>query len=296
LEPTSSAGAIEGAREVEQKIDMSLELLDIEALDTGKYNALVIEDPNDKRNIRGFCRLAVIYSEQFFDPAPNDWQGTFDMLVGFGFQRLVAFANEATDVKTESLGRVTLNDNLLFRVPWLLFSPVHTFQLSDSQRRNLGDYLLAGGFMFADGQDHPKLVPAWKAAFRSLRLALIGSLEECGALSSIEKLPNSHPVYHCYFDLDGPPIACDAIHNHEHPDLADVVGYAEGIEVGGRLLALVTGKGYCQAWCIVGPGGAYGGYEHWDPRPPFRFGVNTIILALTQEGSITNRLMDSVSH
>ena len=63
MEPQSVAGIIEGSKEVEQKIDMSLELLDIQALDTGQYHALVVQDPEDKSNVKGFCRLAVVYSE-----------------------------------------------------------------------------------------------------------------------------------------------------------------------------------------------------------------------------------------
>jgi hypothetical protein len=34
----------------------------------------------------------------------------------------------------------------------------------------------------------------------------------------------------------------------------------------------------------------------WDPKGPFQFAVNTIVLALTQEGSITHRLMESVRY
>ena len=45
-----------------------------------------------------------------------------------------------------------------------------------------------------------------------------------------------------FFDFSGPPGGCDVIHKWEHRDQVEVVGYVEGIELGGRLLALVTGK------------------------------------------------------
>jgi hypothetical protein len=81
------------------------------------------------------------------------------------------------------------------------------------------------------------------------------------------------------------------IHKHNSPQEAHVVGYAEGIEVDGRLLAFATGKGYAEGWSIMGAGGRL---ANWDGGPTFRFGVNTIVFALTQEGSITHRLMESV--
>ena len=289
VEPTSLAQHIEGTKEVEQRIDMSLELLDIEALDTGRYPAMVVQDPADRRRITGFCRLAVIYSPQFHRAGDSPSRTNFEWQVEIGFRRLVRFMNEATEIDAEVLGRLGLNDKELFKAPWTLFSPNRTFHLSDSHLRSLGRYLLGGGFVFADGQDKRYLPPGWKDGFRSLRLALVESLKHCGVPSSIEKLPDTHPVYHCYFDFSGPPGGCDIIHKSGY-DGVNVVGYVEGIQLGERLLALVTGKEYGYGWAIMGTLV----WKSWDPTHSFRFGVNTIILSLTQEGSITRQLMDTI--
>ena len=49
------------------------------------------------------------------------------------------------------------------------------------------------------------------------------------------------------------------------------------------------------AWAQWGPnGGGLDAYEYLDPTRCFQFGVNTIMYALTREGSITHRVMDSV--
>ena len=56
-------------------------------------------------------------------------------------------------------------------------------------------------------------------------------------------------------------------------------------------------KNYTSAWTHYGPDNylGYGGYQMTcDPKRPFQFGINTIIFALTQEGSITRRLMNAV--
>ena len=199
--------------------------------------------------------------------------------------------NGATDVKAQVLGRLAMNDEGLFKVPWVLFRPTQPFLLTPTQRHNLGKYLLGGGFVFGDGHSHFR--PFANAAFRSLHNALLESLEECGVKTSIDKLPTVHPLYHCYFDFSGPPGGCDIIHKWEHRQEVVVVGYVEGIELGGGLLALVTGKEYAHGWAVMGPGG-FGPYTERYPTPSFRFGVNTIIPSLTQEGSITHQLMGTV--
>ena len=53
MEPTTLARKIQETKESAHKVDMSLEYLDIDALDTGRYRAMVIVDTEDKRNIRG---------------------------------------------------------------------------------------------------------------------------------------------------------------------------------------------------------------------------------------------------
>jgi len=61
-EPEALAAIVEGSKEPANKVDLSLDMMDIDALDTGKFQAMVIQDPTDKRNIRGFFRLRYAYS------------------------------------------------------------------------------------------------------------------------------------------------------------------------------------------------------------------------------------------
>ena len=71
-----------------------------------------------------------------------------------------------------------------------------------------------------------------------------------------------------------------------------------GIVLDDRLVCILTNQGYSGAWVAWGATrGPYASYEQfatWDPTRPLQFGINTIIFALLQEGSITNRLMDMV--
>ena len=60
--PQMRAGALEGTRQGADEIDLSLELMDVEALDTGRHRAMVVVDPKDRRQLKGFLYLSGIYS------------------------------------------------------------------------------------------------------------------------------------------------------------------------------------------------------------------------------------------
>ena len=59
-EPRAVAALIAGKKDAKPMADLSLEMMDVDALDTGHYQAMVIQDPSDKRNMSGFFHLAVV--------------------------------------------------------------------------------------------------------------------------------------------------------------------------------------------------------------------------------------------
>ena len=288
-ESRSLAAAIEGAKEAPDKIELSLELLDIQALDVGKYHALVVQDPQDKRGVRGFCHLAVV--PPVVPERPGEWGDpafSFESYIAPAFPKLVLAMNEYTDVNTDLLGRITVDNPEILKAPWVFFGQRRHFVLGDALLRCLGEYMLSGGFVFADGGD----IPMWEAGLTATRECLLGALKAHGVQAALEKLPNSSPVYHCYFDFDGPPTGGDSAGHSQQPSLWKVKGYLEAIHAGGRLFALYSQKHYGFAWAHFG----WGSYQKWDPVRPLQFGVNTIVFALTQEGSVTHRLMESVAY
>ena len=277
-EPATIADAIEGVKETQQKIDLSLELLDMEALNTGEHHAMVVLDPQDKKGIRGFCRLAVVYSPLMYPPTYLSFEG----YIMPAFLGLAAAMNRYTETNTTLMGRITLNSADLLKTPWVYFMAFYPFVLSDTEVQYLGDYLMSGGFVFADG--HP--AAQWAGGYRSLRTTLMQALRTQGVEPLQERLPNSHALYHCYFDFDsGPPLAADYIHKF-NADI-DIIDHLDGLTAGTRLVAILTQKGFYSPW-------KNWGVWPYDSTRPAQLGVNTIIFALTQEGSITNRVMDEV--
>lgn len=158
FEPQAVAQAIWDSKEAEQTADMSLELLDINALDTGKYQAMVVQDPGDKRNVQGFCHLAVLYI-----PRLHDWpmshtagRGTswFSFYVTGCVIHLADAMTQYTQVRADANRRLTLDDAELSKTPWLFFYPAQrAYDLSDYEMTTFGRYMLAGGLLFADS--HP---------------------------------------------------------------------------------------------------------------------------------------------
>ena len=169
------------------------------------------------------------------------------------------------------------------------------FRITSQEATNLGDYLTSGGFVFAEpvsrGAEGSMLGTPWEIALRQmLEDALSGEGFVRDRDWAFEPLPGSHPIYHCYFDFSAPPPATDAFAVARGYD-GEISNFLEGLEVHGRLVAILSKKGYLHPWFYWGPGKWY---EHLDPTRQFQFGVNLIVFALTQEGSITHRLMDTV--
>ena len=288
-EPVSFAAEIAGAKEDKQKIDMSLELLDINVLDTGRHHALVVQAPNDKRSIKGFCRLGVVYSGAIYG-RKNEYRRFFEQNIVPAFLRLVDAMNRYTDINADVFGRITLDDAELFKTPWVYFMSNYGFHLPRTELTGLGKYLVSGGFVFADTYwNHPQRVPGYEAAVANIVRALkTQAISEAG----FEVLPNWHPVYHCYFDFDGPPIGADGMTSRKYG--TDVADYLEGLQVHGRLVAILSKKCYYGPWSHFGTNRFGGDYKRYDPERCFQFGVNLIVFALTQEGSITRSLMDTL--
>ena len=66
----SQAVAVEVAGE--DDVDLSLELVDVRAMDTGRYRALVVQKPGNQRGIRGYVHLAAVGIRSAMDAAENN--------------------------------------------------------------------------------------------------------------------------------------------------------------------------------------------------------------------------------
>ena len=124
-----------------------------------------------------------------------------------------------TGIRTQKEEKaVSLTDEDLRAYPFLYITGHGTIRLAPEELSALRRHLEAGGFLYAD--DNYGMDKSFRAMVREL------FPEE-----QLEPLPNSHPIYHNYYDLPGLP----KIHEH---DGKPPQGF--GITIDGRLVLFYT--------------------------------------------------------
>ena len=265
LEPKLAAAAVTSTRASEHKIDMALEMLDVNNMDTGRYRAIIVQDATDKQAIKGFVKLAQVMSSRALAGGTTGY-GTVTLRVQT-IDRLRDVLNEYTGLKAEFLGFVTFDDPRLMEIPIILPQGAPT----EAEMANLAQYLMSGGFTFNGIYEQ--------------------SLEKYGGLIRgkdfwSERLPEDHPVYTAFFDMSGGMPFGYSPSLSQGKSGVRPWNYLRGHYIKGRLASVTPGDG---GW----------GWENdvrgGDSTRQLQMAVNVIIYALTQEGSITQRLMQMVN-
>ena len=259
LEPKLTAAAVTSTRTSEHKIDMALEMLDVNNMDTGRYRAIIVQDATDKQAIKGFVKLAQVVSSRALSGNAGLNVQTID--------RLRDVINEYTGLKAEFLGHVSFDDPRLMEIP--IIYPYGG--PNETEMANIAQYLMSGGFSFTgiNGQ----------------------ALEKYGGLVQgkdfwSERLPEDHPVYTTFFDLKGGMPFGYSPSLGQGKSGVRPWNYLMGHYIKGRLASVTPGDGGW-GWQNEVRGG--------DSTRQLQMAVNVIIYALTQEGSITQRLMQMVN-
>jgi hypothetical protein len=218
--------------------------------------------------IRGFIHLAGVYSQANLRLSGLSGGGT----VGHAntvMYNLADWLNTYTGIRADFIEQITFDDERLMEVPFVIFMGGI---LSEEELRCLTDYLLRGGFVFGITD-------------------LTEGLEKYGGLVKgvdfyTARLPENHPIFSIFFDVRGGVPPTTALGHVARPEIA--WSSMDGLWVKGRLAGADYGIG----------GGAnyWGRAEHLgaDATRSRQLGVNIIVYALTQEGSITHQLMQMV--
>ena len=278
VEPDIQAAEITSSKEPEKRISMQDEFLDLAALDTGKYKAMVIQDPTDKRNIKGFVYLALAWG--------NDLEPDTQRAI----PQLVESVNKHTQINANVENHLFLDSRDLFKAPFVYITENNQFELTRKEIENLGLYMRSGGFVMADnGQPALEYGPSEASLRKMFKSAL-------GKEARFQILPNDHPIYHSFFDFDDGPPPGGEVEAKVWParslTLYDPVGhfepkpvpYMEGIYLGDRLVAIYSDKGYGWKW-----------EQEYENDPQLKMGVNIVVFALTQKGSIAQQQIDFYS-
>ncbi len=171
---------------------------------------------------------------------------------------LLRFVRQETGIDTDpGYEFVDLSSEKLFSYPFLFLTGHGNIVFSDFEVQRLRDYLLAGGFLYAD-DDY-----GLDKAFRREMKKVFPDQE-------FTELPFNYGLYHCRFEFpNGPP------KTHEHDKKAPQ-GF--GLFVKGRLVVYYTYES--------NPSDGWTDPEiHGDPAPvrtqALQFGTNIVVWALT---------------
>lgn len=263
----------ETAAPVQEALSLRQELLNVQDLDFGRYQAILIQDPENKRNIRGFFNMSVID----YDLADKN-NDRFPTAV----EELMRYMRDHTKINARIEGvTLRLSDPNIFKQPFLYMTGnTAIFQFSDTEKENLGGYLKQGGFLYAEeirkadangslegrgaGQEGTIFDRQFKALMKDP--IVLG-----GDGARWQRVNKTHSLYYSFYDFgDGPPKGGAPGGN---------VFDLEMLELRGRVAVVFSDLNISWYW----------GDPQADARERgLQFGVNLIVFALTQPGGIAN--------
>jgi uncharacterized protein DUF4159 len=324
------------------RLDMGLELLDVDALDTGRYRGLVVQDPDDKRKLKGFVRLAAVgigtalHEAAERDPddraryadagglSVSDWRHAANVRA---LQGLALALAEDTPLRAVVDEDALLDSPDWLTTPFILLTATQEFTPTESELVNLGEYLASGGFAYVEvvGKKSRTAQASYGETgdLHSLRRMLGEALATQDLLEgrdwSLEPLAMDHPMYHCYFDVGGVPdsywAAVRTMYANGYFGYGDTPGdvfdmesmpdYLEGIHLEGQLVAVYSQRNYRDFWSqriekslLESSGISREAFNQWigtrySSDRGLRLGINIVVYALTQEGSLARRYVAS---
>ncbi len=298
FEPMIESSRVEIARTGGARLDVNLEMVDLKTLDYGQYQAAVVQDPEDKRKISGYFKLARVYAEggmYKITSTREGYNGWFHRTQNAKeLSNLAEAINEYTDIDVEIVPDVAMSSNLLLECPWAAVLPRGPFVLTKAEARNLGEYLTIGGFAITAGRYSND-----RQQFNNYFMQR-GMFQDAFAAKDLREgrhwnfvaLEDDHPLFHSYYDMEGHPrtirltqggagnasgaargLSTEALRSSEKP---------EGVEYGGRLVGLLEVAVF--SWVNDA-----GRHETPADRRQLEYGINMVVFALTQEGSLAAR-------
>jgi len=146
---------------------------------------------------------------------------------------------EYTTLRVDPAERVVaLSDPKMLQAPFCYLAGHKLVQFTPAERRNFEKYVRGGGFVFVDDCNHD-IDGLFAKSFEAEMMKIFG-------LHALKKIPNTHPLYSCFFKFeDGPPTTGMEL-NGWGDDL--VHEYLKAIEFGGRVRLLYSNKDYGCEW------------------------------------------------
>ncbi len=263
--------------------------LEVPPLPRGEPGGRVVGKGRDIRGVFRFTRLRHGLSDWWADASSlNAW---------------TKWLNERTKIKTDMNvegGALKLTDTYVMKSPILIMTGhdpalvkskdikqmdtgrmmrIKSSQFSQSEAVSLRRYLVEkeGFFIFDDCGFH--------AAAQSMTRLFLTNMRHIMPEYHVGRIPNSHEIYHNFYQMGGPPIGFDIYHNQRSIAFFSTGGhpyvrprnFLEGIFIGDKLSVLVIRRDYmCAMEAVSLPSRRV----YYSPGV-YRFMTNVAIYALT---------------
>jgi hypothetical protein len=159
---------------------------------------------------------------------------------------------------------IALADPAMLQQPFCYMAGRRLLQFNHAERENFSNYVNNGGFVFVDDCNHD-IDGLFARSFEQQMADLFGP-------TALQKIANDHPIYHSFFEFDGPPNTSQEL-NGWGDDL--VHKYLQAIEINGRIAVLYSNKDLGCEW----------DYDFRNKRfmtvDNTRFAVNIVIYSMT---------------
>jgi len=238
-----------------------------------------VEQGKNKKDISGYLEFFQLRyrGSKIDENSEEGWN-----VVPQALPALVEYAEDNTKLDIILKGAIRLDSKELMEVPMLYMMGSQTEPLyTKKEVEGLEKYLRSGGFLFIDDG----YAARWGSFNQKSRQMVTDAL---GYDGEFEKIPNNHWLYHCWEDFGGAPPGEDEVRPNPNHPYKEKYNYLEGVFLNGRLVVLLSSKGYNKAW------------GQWPRNPPnlggpldnarqLQFGLNVIVFACTQKGGIIDQ-------
>lgn len=213
-------------------------------------------------------RIAMVWGEQLRPPS-----GYPQAIINLK-EAMMKWAN--TPVSIERQLKIGSSD--LMKLSVVFITTDQQFQLTDTERRNLRDYVARGGLIVVDNA--AANMPNSQAS-----ASLLQMVKDIAGSKNLEPIPNTHQIYQAPFKLGGPPqgsdialtqvgvagVSPDGSKSLESKVMTSETSSLQGVFISGRLAILFSNKGYTAKW------------NSFSNDAQLKFGVNLITYALSQK-------------
>ncbi|MFC1607056.1 DUF4159 domain-containing protein [Candidatus Latescibacterota bacterium] len=251
-------------------ISLTDEWISIDGLDTGQYMGLIVNDPADIHNIKGFIHIPKqVWGVELI---PENTGEALTDLEDFVLEQY-------TGIKVTQDDAIYLDSPEIHNYPFLYLTAAEQFDITSHEAENLRKYITDGGFILMEPLGKPDdLDPiGMSRATNSMRRMI----RDIFGRQKQTLIPHDHELFHCFFDLD----LVDGYNYYQVRNYnlwqKQPLNYIEGVFIDGRLALVYSEKGYSYGW---GEGGLL---------TARKMGVNLFVYALRHSGLGARKLVDS---